>query len=60
MVERLAFGESRNDDGDERSQEENPYTAQRNLILLFPEVRGKSFEELGYSEFSNPDTIRTL
>lgn len=55
MVERLAFGQGSNDDGDEGHSEEPSNALEPDFILSSPHLACQPLEELGDREFCDPE-----
>jgi hypothetical protein len=55
VADRLALGESRNEDGDKGEHKKRTDTTQTMLIALFPESLRHALEELGDSELRSPN-----
>ena len=57
MIERLAFGQCGDDDGDKADSEKGTDDPKTNVETSPPELPGQTLEEFGDSEFGGPDAI---
>ena len=55
VIERLTFGQGRNDHASKSNDEKPTDDLQTQFIRAFPYVAREALQEFGYSEFSDPD-----